>query len=232
VELSGLSHVLAATGRKPNVRHLALEAAGVRLDEKTGAITVDEFSKTSVDSVYAVGDVTDRINLTPIALMEGMAFARNAFGGDKNAKPDYGAVASAVFSTPTISTVGLTEEEAVAREGGKKRTLVFSSSFKPMKNTISGSEGRALMKLVVCGETDKVRRKEKRRTSLRVVLSFFLLCSFSFFVAHALSFSLCFFWLLQPNTHEKLLFRSWACTWSGPRPPRSCRASPLLLSSA
>ena len=158
VELTGLSHVLAATGRKPNVKHLALEAAGVKLDQKTGAVAVDDASKTSVDSVYAVGDVTDRVNLTPVALMEGMAFARNVFGGDANAKPDYSAIASAVFSTPTISTVGMTEEEAAARDGGKKKTLVFSSSFRPMKNTISGSEGRALMKLVVCGETDKVRR--------------------------------------------------------------------------
>lgn len=161
VELTGLSHVLAATGRKPNVKHLALEAVGVKLDPKTGAVAVDEFSKTSVDSVFAVGDVTDRVNLTPVALMEGMAFARNVFGGDEGAKPDYSAIASAVFSTPTISTVGMTEEEAAAR--GK--TLVFSSSFRPMKNTISGSEGKALMKLVVCGETDKVRgeRKEEGR---------------------------------------------------------------------
>lgn len=154
VELTGLSHVLAATGRKPNTKHLALEAAGVQLDPKTGAVAVDEASKTNVDSIYAVGDVTNRVNLTPVALMEGMAFAKNVFGGDENAKPDYSAIASAVFSTPTISSVGISEEEAAA----KGKTLVFSSSFRPMKNTISGSEGKALMKVVVCGETDKVER--------------------------------------------------------------------------
>ena len=198
VELTGLSHVLAATGRKPNVKHLALEAAGVKLDPKSGAIAVDEFSKTSVDSVYAVGDVTDRVNLTPVALMEGMAFARNAFGGDAGAKPDYTAIASAVFSTPTISSVGMTEEEAAAR--GK--TLVFSSSFRPMKNTISGSEGRALMKVVVCGETDKVRKnrriggggkREEKRSIVLFFLFFFLvlvLFSYSFFCLSPRSLSL------------------------------------------
>ena len=217
VELTGLSHVLAATGRKPNTKHLALDAAGVQLDPKTGAVAVDAASKTNVDSTYAVGDVTDRVNLTPVALMEGMAFARNVFGGEESAKPDYSLIASAVFSTPTISSVGVSEEEAAA----KGKTFVFSSSFKPMKNTISGSEGKALMKVVVCGETDKVKRELEFSPFI-----FFFVSPRPLFAHISLSLS-----LPLPPPSVKLrtplfFFRSWECTWSAPMPRKSCRASP------
>ena len=154
VEIGGLSHVMAATGRAPNTAGLGLEGVGVAVDEKSGAIKVDEFSRTTVPSIFAVGDVTNRINLTPVALMEGMAFARNVFGGDAGAKPDYSAVASAVFSTPTIASVGATEAAALAASSAG--VDVYTSSFRPMKNTISGSEGKSMMKVIVDRATDAV----------------------------------------------------------------------------
>jgi len=125
-----VDQVLFATGRAPNSRGLGLEALGVAM-APNGAIKVDAFSRSSVPSIYAVGDVTDRINLTPVALMEGMALAKTLFKGDATA-PDYKGVPAAVFSQPPIATVGLTEEEAVAAVGDVD---VFSTSFKPMKNT-------------------------------------------------------------------------------------------------
>ena len=101
--------------------------AGVKLDEKSGAVVVDGKSATNVPSIWAVGDVTNRIALTPVALMEGMAFARNAFGGHADAAPDYNAIASAVFSSPPMASVGLTEEEAAA----EFRNLdLYTSSFR------------------------------------------------------------------------------------------------------
>ena len=154
VEIGGLSHVMAATGRAPNTKGLGLEGVGVAVDAKTGAIKVDEFSRTTVPSIFAVGDVTNRINLTPVALMEGMAFARNVFGGDAGAKPDYSAVASAVFSSPTIASVGATEAAALAASSAG--VDVYTSSFRPMKNTISGSEGKSMMKVIVDRATDAV----------------------------------------------------------------------------
>ncbi|KAK9822833.1 hypothetical protein WJX81_008309 [Elliptochloris bilobata] len=153
VVLEGLDHVLMATGRKPNTHNLGLEEAGVELVEKTGAIKVDRFSRTNVPSIWAIGDVTNRLNLTPVALMEGMAFARHVFGGDPNAAPDHQAVASAVFSSPPIATVGLTEALAVEQYGSVD---IYSSSFRPMKNTISGNPAKAMMKLVVAADSDKV----------------------------------------------------------------------------
>lgn len=123
------------------------------MEESTGAIKVDEFSRTKVPSIWAIGDVTDRIALTPVALMEGMAFAKNAFGGDAGAKPDYENVASAVFSSPPLASVGLTEEGALAEYGNID---VFTSSFRPMKATIGGGEGKAFMKLIVASDSDKV----------------------------------------------------------------------------
>eukprot|EP00887_Chlorella_sp_A99_P007110 scaffold2.g7110.t1 len=146
-----VDHVLAATGRNPNVRGLGLEAAGVALNEK-GAIQVDAYSQTSAPSVWAVGDVTDRLNLTPVALMEAMALTKTLFGGEPTA-PDHADVATAVFSHPQIGTVGLTEEQAVARHGDVD---VYTSSFRPMRNTISGNHGRTLMKLVVAGASGRV----------------------------------------------------------------------------
>jgi glutathione reductase (NADPH) len=152
MKLEGLDHVLMATGRKPNSHTMGLDKIGVEMGKK-GEIKVDEYNRTSVPSIYAVGDVTDRINLTPVALMEGMAFARNVYGGDAEAKPDYRAVASAVFSNPPLCVVGLSEEEAAEQLGDVD---VYTSSFRPMKNTISGNEQRGFMKIVVDVKSDKV----------------------------------------------------------------------------
>ncbi|WCJ24240.1 Glutathione reductase cytosolic [Euphorbia peplus] len=144
--------VLFATGRAPNTKILNLGSAGVELD-RAGAIKVDEFSRTNVPSIWAIGDVTNRMNLTPIALMEGTCFAKTVFGGQPS-KPDYKDVPYAVFSIPPLSVVGVSEEQAI--EQGKSDILVFTSSFNPMKNTISGRQEKTVMKLLVDAETDKV----------------------------------------------------------------------------
>ncbi|XVE81390.1 hypothetical protein DITRI_Ditri15bG0059400 [Diplodiscus trichospermus] len=144
--------VLFATGRLPNSKRLNLEAVGVELD-KTGAVKVDEYSRTNIPSIWAVGDVTNRINLTPVALMEGTFFAKTVFGGESK-KPDYSNVPYAVFSIPPLSVVGLSEEQAIEQANGN--ILVFTSTFNPMKNTISGRQEKTVMKLVVDAETDKV----------------------------------------------------------------------------
>ncbi|CAF2111752.1 hypothetical protein Bca4012_095241 [Brassica carinata] len=149
--VDGFSHVMFATGRKPNTKNLGLENVGVKL-AKNGAIEVDEYSRTSVPSIYAVGDVTDRINLTPVALMEGMALAKTLFQNDPT-KPDYRAVPCAVFAQPPIGTVGLTEEQAIEQYGDID---VFTSNFKPLKATLSGLPDRVFMKLIVCANTNKV----------------------------------------------------------------------------
>ncbi|KAG2500152.1 hypothetical protein HYH03_001734 [Edaphochlamys debaryana] len=144
--------VMMATGRKPRVEGLGLETVGVALDE-AGAVKVDEYSRTNVPGVWAVGDLTNRINLTPVALMEGMAFAKSAFGGELT-KPDYRNVASAVFCQPPLATVGYSEEQAVKEFAGN--IDVYHSRFKPMKYTISGRDERTLMKLIVHAESDTV----------------------------------------------------------------------------
>ncbi|KDP39387.1 hypothetical protein JCGZ_01144 [Jatropha curcas] len=144
--------VLFATGRAPNSKRLNLEAVGVELDS-AGAIKVDEYSCTNVPSIYAIGDVTNRMNLTPVALMEGTCFAKTVFGGQPS-KPDYKDIPCAVFSIPPLSVVGLSEEQAI--EQAKDDILVFTSSFNPMKNTISGRQEKTVMKLVVDAATDKV----------------------------------------------------------------------------
>lgn len=144
--------VLFATGRSPNTKRLNLEAVGVETD-KAGAIKVDEYSRTNIPSIWAVGDVTNRMNLTPVALMEGTCFTKTVFGGQPT-KPDYRDVPCAVFCVPPLSIVGLSEEQAV--EQGKSDVLVFTSTFTPMKNTISGRQEKTVMKLVVDSETDKV----------------------------------------------------------------------------
>ncbi|WIA38411.1 hypothetical protein OEZ86_001737 [Tetradesmus obliquus] len=144
--------VMMATGRSPRTQGLGLEAVGVQLNNK-GAIKVDEVSSTGVPGVWAIGDVTDRINLTPVALMEGMAFAKTAFGGQPT-KPDYQNVASAVFCQPPLASVGLSEEQAIAQLSGA--IDVYVSKFKPMKYTISGRDERTLMKLLVHHESDRV----------------------------------------------------------------------------
>jgi glutathione reductase (NADPH) len=143
--------VMYATGRAPNTKGIGLEKAGVQVD-KVGAIAVDEWSKTTADNIWAVGDVTDRINLTPVALMEGHCFADTEFG-NKPRKADHRNVASAVFCQPELASVGLTEEEARMTLGELR---VFVSAFRPMKYTISGRQQRTFMKLIVEAATDKV----------------------------------------------------------------------------
>ena len=140
-----------AVGRMPNVEGLGLEEAGVEL--KAGAIAVDDFSRTSAPGIWAVGDVTDRINLTPVALMEGMAFAATACGGVPT-KPDHSNVACAVFCQPPLAKVGMSEEEAVEAMSGK--IDVYVEKFRPMKHTVSGRDERSIMKLVVDAESGRV----------------------------------------------------------------------------
>lgn len=144
--------VLMAVGRKPNTKKLNLEAVGVEL-LKDGAVKVNEFSQTNIPSIWAVGDVTNRINLTPVALMEGTCLAKTLFAGQK-VKPDYENVPCAVFSIPPLSVVGLSEQQAISQ--AKNDIIVFTSSFTPMKNTISGRQEKTVMKLIVDSESDKV----------------------------------------------------------------------------
>jgi len=145
------SLVMAATGRVPNTRELGLQQAGVALGWN-GHVVVDEYSKSSVDNIYAVGDVTDRANLTPVAIREATAFVETVFE-DKPKAMDYNFIPTAVFSEPEIGTVGLTEEEA--RE--MYRAIdIYKSSFRPMRATISGRDEKVMMKLVIDAETDKV----------------------------------------------------------------------------
>jgi glutathione reductase (NADPH) len=143
--------VLYATGRRPLTRDLGLEEVGVEL-KSNGAIVVDEYSQSSVQSIFAIGDVTDRIMLTPVAIAEGEALARTLFGGEPT-RPDHADVPSAVFSQPPIGTVGLTE--ARAREM-YDQIDIYRCSFRPLKHTISGSQERSLMKLVVDRGSDRV----------------------------------------------------------------------------
>lgn len=143
--------VLFATGRRPKVEGLGLEKAGVELDER-GAIRVDEHNRTTAGNIYAVGDVTDRIQLTPIAIREGQAFADSVFG-NKPSTVDYSCVPSAVFSQPPIAAVGLTEAQAREKLGSVK---VYSSDFRAMKNVLAGRNERSLYKLVCDAETSKV----------------------------------------------------------------------------
>ena len=140
-----------ATGRRPNVEGLGLETAGVKISERSG-IMVDVYSKTSVPNVYAVGDVTDRVNLTPVAIREGHAFADTVFG-DKPTKVDHSNVPTAVFSEPEVGVIGLTEAQAVKKLG---KVDIYKASFRPMKATLSGRDTRVFMKLVVDGSTDKI----------------------------------------------------------------------------
>ena len=142
--------VLYATGRVPNTEGMGLEAAGVTLGER-GEIIVDKWSQTNIPSIYAVGDVTNRINLTPVAIREGHAFADTVFGA-KPAHMDHDLVASAVFTQPEFGTCGITEEEAAERGQAE----VYVSSFKPMRSGFAGADDRVLMKLIVCRDTRAV----------------------------------------------------------------------------
>ncbi|MXO60052.1 glutathione-disulfide reductase [Altererythrobacter salegens] len=146
-----VDQVLIAVGRAPNTEGLGLESAGVDLG-KHGEIKVDEYNKTSCDSIYAVGDVTDRVQLTPVAIREGHAFADTVFGG-KPRTVDYRAIPSAVFSQPPLAGVGMTEGEARSTYGNIK---VYSSDFRPMKNIFSSHPERGLYKMIVDDTSEKI----------------------------------------------------------------------------
>ena len=144
----GADCVMFATGRQPNIGGIGLKETGVHI-AKNGGIGVDEYSRTSVASIYAIGDVTNRINLTPVAVREGAAFADTVFGGRPTAV-DHTNVPTAVFSEPEVGAVGLTEAEARARLA---QTDIYRAMFKPLKATLSGRDTTVLVKLVVDGHT-------------------------------------------------------------------------------
>jgi glutathione reductase (NADPH) len=143
--------VLFATGRSPTVRGIGLEEAGVAFTAR-GSIAVDDRYRTSADNIYAIGDVIDRIQLTPVAIAEGMVVADNLFNG-KDRTLDYAGIPTAVFCQPNIGTVGLTEAQARQRHA---KLQIFESTFRPMKHTMSGRNERTMMKLVVDADTDRV----------------------------------------------------------------------------
>lgn len=143
--------VMAATGRKPNTGGLGLEVVGVKTDAE-GAVVVNEYSRSSVENIYAVGDVTNRINLTPVAIREGHCFADTVFGKTPRS-PDHADVPAAVFSQPPVGTVGLSEEDARKKFG---EVDVYRTSFRPLRATVSGRDERVMMKLVVDAKTDRV----------------------------------------------------------------------------
>lgn len=142
--------VLFATGRKPMTDNMGLEEVGVKLG-RAGEIVVDQYSQTAVPSIYAIGDVTNRVNLTPVAIREGMAFVETVFKGNKTAV-DHDLIPSAVFTQPEMGTVGLSEEQAAQQEPIE----VYSTSFRPMQTSFAGQQKRVLMKLIVSQETRKV----------------------------------------------------------------------------
>jgi glutathione reductase (NADPH) len=144
--------VMFAIGRHPNVGNLGLEKAGVAIHPDNGGIAVDAWSKTSVPNIYAIGDVTHRLNLTPVAIREGHAFADTVFGR-RPVEVDHSNIPTAVFSQPEIGTVGLTETEARARFS---YVDIYKTAFRPIKSTMSGRDTRILMKLVVDGSSDRV----------------------------------------------------------------------------
>ncbi|MDP3594531.1 glutathione-disulfide reductase [Phenylobacterium sp.] len=143
--------VMFATGRRPYVEGLGLETAGVELND-AGAVAVDKFSKTNVDNIWAVGDVTDRINLTPVAIREGAAFAQTEFYGNPTTF-DHDMVASAVFSQPPVGSVGLSEADARHQHG---KVDIYLSRFRPMKTTFYGGDERCLIKLVVEAGSERI----------------------------------------------------------------------------
>jgi glutathione reductase (NADPH) len=143
--------ILYATGRDSKTPNLGLENAGVKL-KANGAVIVDDYSKSSVDNIYAIGDCTDRMMLTPVAIAEGMALANTLFN-NKPTKPNYLNVPTAVFSTPNCGTVGLTEQAARAEN---YQLDIYRTFFKPLKHTLTGRDERTMMKLVVDQATEKV----------------------------------------------------------------------------
>src|SRR5712672_2194285 len=144
--------VMFAIGRHPNVANLGLEKTGVAINPNNGGIAVDGFSQSSVPSIYAIGDVTHRLNLTPVAIREGHAFADTVFG-KRSVRVDHANIPTAVFSQPEVGTVGLTETQARARFS---HVDIYKADFRPIKSTMSGRETRILMKLVVDGSSDRV----------------------------------------------------------------------------
>ena len=144
--------VMFAIGRHPNVANLGLENAGVEINPKNGGIAVDAWSKTSTPNIYAIGDVTHRINLTPVAIREGHAFADTVFG-KRPVQVDHTTIPTAVFSQPEVGTVGLTEAEARAQFS---HVDIYKTAFRPIKSTMSGRDTRILMKLVVDATSDRV----------------------------------------------------------------------------
>ena len=142
--------VLCATGRKPNIENIGLEKLGINLKE--GAVLVDDYQKTNISNVYAIGDVTDRLNLTPVAIRDGIAFVDTVFK-NKPTVPDHHLVPKAVFTKPEVGTVGMSETEA---ESEGKNFLVFKTEFKPMKNQLSGNSQKTLMKMIVEKKSDKI----------------------------------------------------------------------------
>ena len=145
--------VLYATGRKPKTAGLGLENAGVALGDN-GEVLVDEYYQTSAENIYAIGDVTDRVQLTPVAIEEGMCIANNLFTDNPKKRLNYQNIATAVFCQPNIGTVGLTEAEAVAEHGGDLD--IYESDFKPMKHTLSGRDERTYLKMIVRRSDDVV----------------------------------------------------------------------------
>src|SRR4051794_6617585 len=144
--------VMFAIGRHPNVANLGLEKARVAINPSNGGIAVDSFSRTSVPNIYAIGDVTHRLNLTPVAIREGHAFADTVFG-KRPVEVDHADIPTAVFCQPEVGTVGLTEAQARAQFS---QVDIYKASFKPMKATMSGRDTRVLMKLIVDTTTDRV----------------------------------------------------------------------------
>jgi glutathione reductase (NADPH) len=143
--------VMAATGRRPNTENLGLVAAGVEMGE-SGEIKVDAYSRTAQENIYAIGDVTDRMALTPVAIQEAMAFVDTVYRGTPRTM-NYNDIPTAVFSNPTVSTVGLTEVQARKAHG---EVDIYRSIFRPMKHTLSGRDEKAMMKLIVARATQKV----------------------------------------------------------------------------
>ncbi len=144
--------VMFAIGRHPNVANLGLEKAGVAINPVNGGIAVDSFSRTSAPNIYAIGDVTHRLNLTPVAIREGHAFADTVFG-NRPVEVDHADIPTAVFSQPEVGTVGLTETQARA---AFSEVDIYKTTFRPIKATLSGRDTRMLMKLVVDGRSDRV----------------------------------------------------------------------------
>ncbi len=144
--------VMYATGRRPATKGLGLEEAGVRLDDD-GGVVVDEYGRSSVPGIFAVGDVTNRIALTPVAIREGLGVATTLFGGGAPVRIDHNDVPSAVFSQPPVGTVGMTEAQAIA---SCDQVEIYQADFRPMKATLSGRDERTMMKLIVDAKSQRV----------------------------------------------------------------------------